>query len=89
MLLRTGGDDCIKKYAKHFISWCVENRIDTVVMGVNHLWKQGAYNGHWNNQKGYHPVPLWVEWDPVRGAGGKLYIEGKFAGHGCHPCIWG
>lgn len=43
-------NDCIKKYAKHFITWCVENRIDTVVMGVNRLWKQEVDLGHENNQ---------------------------------------
>lgn len=44
-------NDCIKKYAKHFITWCVENRIDTVVMGVNRLWKQEVDLGHENNQE--------------------------------------
>lgn len=44
-------DDCIKKYAKHFITWCVENCIDTVVMGVNRFWKQGSDMSRKNNQK--------------------------------------
>lgn len=32
--------DLFHKTAKHFISWCVENRIDTIVIGKNPLWKQ-------------------------------------------------
>ncbi len=44
-------DDCFKKCAKHFVAWCVENRIDTVVMGVNRLWKQKSELGHKNNQE--------------------------------------
>lgn len=36
---------------KHFITWCVENRIDTIVMGDNPFWKQEINIGHINNQK--------------------------------------
>lgn len=44
-------DDFMHKTAKHFITWCVENRIDTVVAGVNKLWKQEVNLGHKNNQE--------------------------------------
>ena len=42
--------DFMHKTAKHFIAWCVENRIDTVVCGVNRGWKQEVCIGHVNNQ---------------------------------------
>ncbi|MGI5887833.1 MAG: transposase [Oscillospiraceae bacterium] len=31
--------DFMHKTARHFIHWCVENRIDTIVAGVNRSWK--------------------------------------------------
>ena len=43
-------DDCMHKIAKHFVSWCVENRIDTIVLGKNAGWKQHANMGAVNNQ---------------------------------------
>ena len=42
--------DCLHKYAKAYITWCVENRIDTIVMGSNHMWKQESDLGSRNNQ---------------------------------------
>ena len=42
--------DFMRKCAKHFVTWCVENRIDTVAMGVNKYWKQEADLGKRNNQ---------------------------------------
>lgn len=42
--------DFMHKTAKHFVSWCVENRIDTIVAGVNAGIKQGARMGSVNNQ---------------------------------------
>lgn len=32
--------DLFHKTAKHFLTWCVDNRIDTIVMGMNRFWKQ-------------------------------------------------
>lgn len=32
--------DLFHKTAKHFLTWCVDNRIDTIVMGENCFWKQ-------------------------------------------------
>lgn len=67
-------DDCLKKCAKHFVAWCVENRIDTVVMGVNRLWKQEVELGHKNNQK-FVQIPFFklrgiirylCEWNGIR-----------------------
>ena len=42
--------DFFHKTAKHLISWCIINRIGTLVLGVNRLWKQHAEIGHVNNQ---------------------------------------
>ena len=42
--------DFMRKCAKHFVAWCIENRIDTVVMGINKYWKQEAGLGKRNNQ---------------------------------------
>lgn len=42
--------DFMHKAAKHLLAWCVENRIDTIVAGVNPGWKQGANLGKVNNQ---------------------------------------
>lgn len=42
--------DLMHKCAKHFVKWCVENRIDTVVMGINRRWKQEVNIGHKENQ---------------------------------------
>ncbi|MBQ6344194.1 MAG: IS200/IS605 family accessory protein TnpB-related protein, partial [Anaerolineaceae bacterium] len=42
--------DFLLKTAKHFVQWCVENRIDTIVMGCNPGWKQDVEIGDSNNQ---------------------------------------
>lgn len=42
--------DYINKTCKNFINWCVENRIDTVVVGSNKFWKQEINIGSVNNQ---------------------------------------
>ena len=42
--------DYLLKSGKIFISWCVDNRIDTVVVGSNRFWKQEVDTGHRNNQ---------------------------------------
>ena len=42
--------DFMRKTACHFIAWCVEHRIDTIVLGVNKYWKQEVNMGHMNNQ---------------------------------------
>lgn len=42
--------DYLHKCAKHLVSWCVENRIDTIVAGKNTFWKQNIEIGHKNNQ---------------------------------------
>lgn len=43
--------DQLLKTGKHFITWCVENRIDTIVIGKNRFWKQEINIGKTNNQK--------------------------------------
>lgn len=42
--------DYMLKSAKILMQWCVENRIDTIVLGKNADWKQGADMGKRNNQ---------------------------------------
>ena len=42
--------DFMHKVAKHLVLWCVEHRIDTIVLGENTLWKQKADLGKRNNQ---------------------------------------
>jgi len=44
-------NDFMLQTGKHFISWCVDNRIDTIVLGDNPFWKQKINIGHKNNQK--------------------------------------
>lgn len=42
--------DYMHKCAKHLMTWCVENRIDTIVMGINRMWKQESDLGKRGNQ---------------------------------------
>ena len=42
--------DYLLKSAKVLINWCVENRIDTIVLGKNTGWKQESNMGSVNNQ---------------------------------------
>lgn len=42
--------DYLLKSAKVLINWCVENRIDTIVLGKNTGWKQESDMGAVNNQ---------------------------------------
>lgn len=42
--------DYMHQTAVHFIQWCVDNRIDTVVCGVNKGWKQETNTSRTNNQ---------------------------------------
>ena len=49
--------DFMHKAAKHLVSWCVENRIDTIVAGVNAGFKQKVNIGHVNNQN-FVQIPL-------------------------------
>ena len=44
-------NDFMLQTGRHFITWCVENRIDTIVMGNDPFWKQEVNIGHVNNQK--------------------------------------
>ena len=44
-------NDFMLQIGKHFITWCVENRIDTIVMGDSPFWKQEINIGKVNNQK--------------------------------------
>ena len=43
--------DFMLKAGKSLITWCVENRIDTIVIGSNAGWKQEAEMGKVQNQK--------------------------------------
>ena len=42
--------DYLLKSARILIDWCVENRIDTIVLGKNVGWKQESDMGHVTNQ---------------------------------------
>ncbi len=42
--------DYLFKTVKYFMTWCVDNRIDTIVIGKNNLWKQESNIGKRNNQ---------------------------------------
>lgn len=54
--------DFMQKTAVHFIAWCVENRIDTIVMGVNKGWKQESNMGAQNNQN-FVQIPFsYLQW---------------------------
>ena len=43
-------NDLMLKASRSFITWCVDNRIDTVVIGSNRMWKQGADMSKVSNQ---------------------------------------
>ncbi|MCD7840679.1 MAG: RNA-guided endonuclease TnpB family protein [Erysipelotrichaceae bacterium] len=42
--------DFMHKCAKRIIDWCVENSIDTIIVGENKEWKQNIDTGKKNNQ---------------------------------------
>jgi putative transposase len=42
--------DFMHKSARYLIRWCVENRIDTIVMGLNSDWKQKSNMSRTSNQ---------------------------------------
>lgn len=42
--------DILNKTAVRIIQWCQDNRIDTIVIGVNKFWKQGSDMDKTNNQ---------------------------------------
>ena len=50
----------IKNYmhntSAYVIKWCIENNIDTLVVGINRKWKQNTNMGKMNNQK-FHYIP--------------------------------
>ena len=43
-------NDCMLKDCKRLITWCVEKRIDTIVIGENKFWKQECSMGGTSNQ---------------------------------------
>ena len=43
--------DYIRKTSKAIILWCIENDIDTIVLGHNKGWKDSSNLGHKNNQE--------------------------------------
>lgn len=42
--------DYVSKVCKHFTNWCVENRIDTIIVGSNKQWKTEIKLGKVTNQ---------------------------------------
>ena len=49
--------DFMHKAAKRIVSWCLDNRIDTVVVGTNPLWKQKSDMKKENNQA-FEQIPF-------------------------------
>ena len=43
--------DILLKISKQIVGECVENRIDTLIVGYNHGWKKEVNMGHKNNQE--------------------------------------
>ena len=61
--------DYMNKVAKLVIRWCVENQVDTIVVGVNKDWKQGSHMGSQNNQS-FVSLPFAKFRGERRGGGG-------------------
>lgn len=66
--------DYMHKLAKRIIQWCVDNKIDTIVMGINKQWRQNSNLGKQNNQK-FVQIPFYklqsylsylAEWNGIR-----------------------
>lgn len=69
--------DYFHKAAKHIILWCVRNRIGTLVIGRNPLWKQGSSIGRKSNQS-FVQIPFYRFQQMLRylcGRNGIRYIE--------------
>lgn len=49
--------DYIHKSSKYIINWCIENNIDTIIIGKNKGWKQECDMGKRNNQ-GFIQIPF-------------------------------
>ena len=49
--------DFMHKAAKRIVTWCLANRIDTVVIGTNPLWKQNSDMKKENNQA-FEQIPF-------------------------------
>lgn len=43
--------DYMHKVSKHIIKWCVSNKIDTIIIGINNGWKQKSNMSKQTNQK--------------------------------------
>ena len=70
--------DLFHKTAKHFIDWCVDNRIDTIVMGKNPLWKQDCDIKADSAKQNFVQLPFNTLREYIRylsEAKGILYIE--------------
>ena len=69
--------DFMRKAACFLLKWCVEHRIDTIVAGVNPLWKQKVNLGHVNNQN-FVQIPFSYLRAVIKykaEAAGILYVE--------------
>jgi putative transposase len=51
--------DYLHKSSRWIIDWCIENRIDTIVVGRNKNWKQGVQMGRNNNQN-FTQIPMGI-----------------------------
>lgn len=79
--------DLFHKTAKHFLTWCVDNRIDTIVMGMNRFWKQEcdieSDSARQNfdttaiqHAQGIYQIPCRSKRYSLYRAGRKLYFKG-------------
>lgn len=50
-------DDYIHKSSKKIVDWCIENEIDTIIIGKNKNWKQEVNIGKINNQN-FTQIPM-------------------------------
>ena len=51
--------DAMHKISKYIVSWCLEHRIGTIVIGHNDNWKQEAQLGKRNNQN-FVSIPYYI-----------------------------
>ena len=58
-------DDYIHKASKKIIDWCVDYKIDTIVVGKNKNWKQEVDIGKRNNQN-FTQIPMAMFIDKIK-----------------------
>ncbi len=60
--------DLFHKLSRHIINYCIENKIGTIIIGKNPLWKQNIEMGKKNNQNFvYIPFDLFIKMMKYKG----------------------